>query len=81
MFQAVVEEKDDQLVLTVPPEVQREFKLQRGDCLQVEISAGPSSRRGRFAPGQLLREHAEILDELGENREWVNAPSVGREVL
>ena len=81
MFQTVVEEKDDQLVLTVPPEVQRELNLRRGDCLEVEISTEARPRRRKFDADQLVREHAEILHELGDNREWIDSPPVGRELI
>ena len=83
MFETVVERREEQLVLTVPKEMQVELQLKQGDHLQIDVRSGPAAptRRSRFAPGQLIREQASILHELEPNREWVDAKPVGREIL
>jgi len=76
MIGTVVEVQHDRLVLTLPDNTQ-EFR--QGDVVDLT----PRARRGRrrFAEGQLLREHAEILSELPDDRAWLDAAPVGRERL
>lgn len=82
MFTTTVESKDNKLVLSVPKDMQEQLQLKQGDQLDIEVAKSmPTDRRGRFASGQLVREHAEVMAELGQNREWVDAPAVGRELL
>lgn len=78
MYSTRVDRNGDRLVLTVTPEMQEELHLKPGDLLNIEVPARP---RRRFAPGQLLREHAAVLDQLDDNRDWIDAKPVGREIL
>jgi antitoxin component of MazEF toxin-antitoxin module len=85
MFDTVVDKKEDQLVLTVSLEMREQLNLHEGDQLRIDVVPSdaevPRNRRGRFSPGQLLREHAEIMHELENDRAWIDTKPVGRERL
>ena len=81
MISTVVEITDDRLVLSVSAEAREALQLQHGDRVDIDVNPQQGRVRRRFAPGQLLKEHQEIISELPPDRAWVDAPAVGRELL
>lgn len=84
MSTTVLREIDGALLMSVPEDVAEELHLQPGTSLDLHVEDGhlvarPARRRQSLS--QLLEEHSRIIEELGENREWVDAPAVGRELI
>ena len=81
MTSIVVEVTGDHMLLSVSASSEELASLHKGDQVEIAIASRYGRVRRRFAPGQLLREHQEILAELPVERDWVDAPAVGRELL
>jgi antitoxin ChpS len=61
-------------------------KLALKDGSEVDLSPEGGSltarpAKPRYTLDQLLKEHAEIMHELPEDRDWIDAPRVGRELI
>jgi len=84
MYTTTLREMDGAFSIDVPEQVVNENHLRPGApvgvLLQTQQSMGVSVRR-RYSAEQLAREHAEIIDQLDDNREWIDAPAVGRELI
>ena len=81
MIGTVIEQADDRIVLSLSPADETRSHLNLGDTVEVELVQPQARARRRFAPGQLMREHAEIFDELPVDRDWIDAKPVGREIF
>jgi antitoxin ChpS len=74
----------DGLTLRIPDEFVEKLALKDGSKLEISIDGASLAVRPakpRFTLGQLLKEHAEIMHELPEDRDWIDAPRVGRELI
>jgi antitoxin ChpS len=84
MYTTTLRETNGAFSIDVPTQVVNENHLSPGAhvgvLLQNQEATGVSSRR-RYSAEQLAREHAAILDQLDDNREWIDAPAVGRELI
>jgi antitoxin ChpS len=84
MYTTTLRETNGTFSIDVPEQVVNENHLSPGAPVAVLIQTeGPVrvSSRKRYCPEQLVREHSEIIDQLDDNREWINAPAVGRELI
>ena len=79
MAMTTVEKVDGRLMVALPPEL----KLVEGDALAVTLQDANLvvSRSRRYSLEQLLAEHEQIADQLEEDRAWLDAPRVGRELI
>jgi len=80
----VLEEREGEYTLVVPRDVVKDLHLHPGAALDLSVEGERLvARRARpkYTLAQLLEEHAQVIDELGENREWIDAPRVGRELI
>ncbi len=71
-------ETQAQLLLTVDSSVQVEVD---GSDLIVRTAGAPSQRRSRYKLSDLLAEYDQMPRDEAEDREWLNFPPVGRELL
>ena len=73
------------VMLTVPPALLKELGLEAGLQVGLEIQGGElvvkPSRRRRYKLDDLLAQCDPNAEVTLEEREWVNAPEVGREVI
>jgi len=83
MVTITLHEKDGAVTMALPEEYAKSYQLKEGSIVDVSFQGSELVARpaGRYTLEQLLREHAEVADELDDNDDWVNAPSVGRELI
>jgi antitoxin ChpS len=79
---ATVQKLGDTLVLVVPPELQQELRLAEGTKLEMEADQGRVIvRRHKYTLQELLDQCDFSLPMSPEDREWLDAPAVGRELI
>lgn len=72
----------DTLVLVVPPELQQEMQLAEGTKLEMQADQGKLIvRRRKYTLQELLDQCDFSIPMTDEEREWIDAPAVGREVI
>ncbi len=80
----VLREDDGLLTIQVPQAVADELRLKSGSALDVFVEEERmilTPRKNRYSLDQLLKEQAEIEHELPVDRDWIDAPRVGRELI
>lgn len=79
MATAMVEKIDGELMVKVP----RELHVLEGDTVAINHheSEPASKKTRRYTLEQLIAEHEQIADQLEEDRAWLDAPRVGRELI
>jgi antitoxin ChpS len=79
---ATVQKLGDTLVLVVPPELQQEMQLAEGTKLEMQADQGKLIvRRRKYTLQQLLDQCDFSIPMSEEEREWIDAPAVGRELI
>jgi len=79
---ATVQKLGDTLVLVVPPELQQEMQLAEGTKLEMQADQGKLVvRRRKYTLQELLDQCDFSIPMTDEEREWIDAPAVGREVI
>jgi len=79
---ATVQKLGDTLVLVVPPELQQEMQLAEGTKLEMQADQGKLIvRRRKYTLQELLDQCDFSIPMTDEEREWIDAPAVGREVI
>ena len=72
-------------MLAVPPELLKVLRLETGDSVQLAIEAGrlviAPQKRPRYTMAALLAASDYSGEHPAEEREWVDAPAVGQELL
>jgi antitoxin component of MazEF toxin-antitoxin module len=83
MATITLHEKDGAVTMALPEEYAKSHQLKEGSIVDVSFQGSELVARpaGRYTLEQLLKEQAEIIDELDDNNGWVNAPAVGRELI
>ena len=79
---ATVQKLGETLVVVVPPELQRQLQLAEGSSLEMEAHQGKLlvSRR-KYTLRELLDQCDFSIPMSHEDREWLDAPAVGRELI
>jgi antitoxin ChpS len=79
---ATVQKLGETLVLVVPPELQQELGLAEGTMLEMQADQGKLLiRRRKYALQELLDQCDFSIPMSDEEREWLDAPRVGRELI
>ena len=79
---ATVQKLGDTLVLVVPPELQQEMQLAEGTKLEMQADQGKLIvRRRKYTLQELLDQCDFSIPMTDEEREWIDAPAVGREII
>jgi antitoxin ChpS len=79
---ATVQKLGDTLVLVVPPELQQEMQLAEGTKLEMQADHGKLLvRRRKYKLQELLDQCDFSIPMSDEEREWIDAPAVGREII
>ena len=84
MSTTVLREADGALSIEVPQAIAEQLHLESGSALDVFVEEERmviQPRKRRNTLDQLLKEQAEIQDELPVDREWLDSPPVGRELI
>jgi antitoxin ChpS len=84
MYTTTLRETDGTFSVDVPVQVVNENHLSPGAPVGVLLQMPQPTteiRRKRYSAEQLAREHAEVMDQLDDNRDWIDAPAVGRELI
>lgn len=72
-------------MLAVPPELLKILQLEAGDTIQLAIEEGrlvvTPQTRPRYTMAELLAASNYPNEQPANEREWVDAPAVGRELL
>ena len=72
-------------MLAVPPELLKILRLEAGDTVQVAIEDGrlivAPQKRPRYTMAELLAASDYSGEQPADEREWVDAPATGRELL
>lgn len=72
-------------MLAVPPELLKILQLEAGDTVQLAIEEGrlvvAPQTRPRYTMAELLAVSDYSGEQPADEREWVDAPAVGRELL
>lgn len=72
-------------MLAVPPELLKILRLEAGDTVQVAIEDGrlivAPQKRPRYTMAELLAASDYSGEQPADEREWVDAPAIGRELL
>ena len=82
MAMATVEKIEGRLMVAVSDELQEELQLVEGEpvTLARDTDALAFGKTRRYTLEQLIAEHETIKDQLEEDRAWLDAPRVGREL-
>jgi antitoxin ChpS len=79
---ATVQRLGETLVMVVPAELQKELSLTEGSRLEMQADHGKVSvRRRKYTLQELLDQCDYSLPMSEEEREWLDAPAVGRELI
>lgn len=79
---AIVQKLGETLVIVVPPELQQQLQLAEGIALEMEAQQGKLLvRRRRYTLKELLDQCDFSIPMSEEEREWIDAPAVGRELI
>ena len=72
-------------MLAVPPELLKILRLEAGDTVQVAIEDGrlivAPQKRPRYTMAELLAASDYSGEQPAEEREWVDSPAIGRDLL
>jgi antitoxin ChpS len=79
---ATVQKLGETLVIVVPPELQRQLQLAEGSALEMEAHKGKLvvSRR-KYTLQELIDQCDFSIPMSDEDREWLDTPAVGRELI
>ncbi len=80
----ILHEENGALTIQVPRSVAEELHLNAGSLLEVFVEQERlvlQPRKSPYSLEQLLREQAEIQEELPVDRTWIDAPRIGRELI
>jgi antitoxin ChpS len=79
---ATVQKMDGSLVVVLPPELQQELQLAEGTQLEMRAEQGRVNvRRRKYTLKELLDQCDFSIPMSDEEREWIDAPRVGRELI
>ena len=83
MATVTLHEQNGTMMMAIPQEYANRLQLTEGSAIDVSVEGDELIARpaGEYSLDQLLREHAEIMDQLDDNSEWVSAPAVGGELI
>ncbi|HEY1744203.1 MAG TPA: hypothetical protein VGG18_13625 [Granulicella sp.] len=84
MYTTTVHQNGDSLVLSIPDELKERLHLEAGEQVSLAVEGDHlllARRRSHYTLEQLLQEHAKIADQLEDDRAWLDAKPVGRELL
>jgi len=84
MYTTTAHHEGDSVKLSLPADLQERLHLEEGDEVRVVVEGDHlllAPLRNRYSMEQLLKEHAEIADQLEDDRAWLDAKPVGREIL
>lgn len=85
-----LKEVDGVLMLPLSPETQAQMSLTVNSLVQVELDGkelvmrsegAPRRRRSRYKLSELLADYDQMPRDPEEDREWLNFPPLGRELL
>lgn len=85
-----LKEVDGVLMLPISPETKAQLSLTANSLVEVELDGkelvirgeGASrGRRSRYKLSELLADYEQMPRDMDEDREWLNFPPVGRELL
>jgi len=85
MYTSTYEEDGDLLTLTVTPELKERLQLRKGQLVELEVEDNHlvvrQQRRKKYTLQELLDQCDFSIPPSPEDREWIDAPAVGREII
>jgi antitoxin ChpS len=85
MYTSTVDEQGDSMTLTVPPELRERLNLRKGQQVLLDIEGDhlvvKQSRRSKYTLEELLAQCDFSIPMSDEEREWLDAPAVGTEIV